>query len=53
MFWHRIFGVNAWFFVSAAKDFQAVQKKVAEFIKGKILVGHAVHNDLKVSISAL
>lgn len=31
-----------------AKDFQAVQKKVAELIKGRILVGHALHNDLKV-----
>ncbi|XVE50165.1 hypothetical protein DITRI_Ditri01bG0140200 [Diplodiscus trichospermus] len=30
-----------------AKDFQAVQKKVAELIKGRILVGHALHNDLK------
>lgn len=32
----------------AAKDFMTVQKKVAELIKGKILVGHALHNDLKV-----
>ncbi|EOY13140.1 Polynucleotidyl transferase isoform 4 [Theobroma cacao] len=30
-----------------AKDFRAVQKKVAELIKGRILVGHALHNDLK------
>ncbi|KAK9268738.1 hypothetical protein L1049_000499 [Liquidambar formosana] len=29
------------------KDFQAVQKKVAELIKGRILVGHALRNDLK------
>ncbi|XVF04291.1 hypothetical protein REPUB_Repub05bG0069700 [Reevesia pubescens] len=41
------FGHNACFFVSAAKDFWAVQKKVAELIKGRILVGHALHNDLK------
>lgn len=34
-----------------AKDFWAVQKKVAELIKCRILVGHALHNDLKVSIS--
>lgn len=34
----------------AAKDFKTVQKKVAELIKGKILVGHALHNDLKVVI---
>ncbi|OWM81428.1 RNA exonuclease 4 [Punica granatum] len=31
-----------------AKDFQVVQKKVAELIKGRIIVGHALHNDLKV-----
>ncbi|KAI4333617.1 hypothetical protein L6164_018401 [Bauhinia variegata] len=29
------------------KDFWMVQKKVAELIKGRILVGHALHNDLK------
>lgn len=31
-----------------AKEFSIVQKKVAEMIKGRILVGHALHNDLKV-----
>ncbi|XP_072993540.1 uncharacterized protein [Typha latifolia] len=31
-----------------AKEFWAVQKKVGELIKGRILVGHALHNDLKV-----
>ncbi|KAG6502660.1 hypothetical protein ZIOFF_034946 [Zingiber officinale] len=31
-----------------AKDFCEVQDKVAELIKGKLLVGHALHNDLKV-----
>ncbi|KAG6397840.1 hypothetical protein SASPL_139289 [Salvia splendens] len=30
-----------------AKDFNVVQKKVAEMVDGKILVGHALHNDLK------
>ncbi|KAL1537922.1 RNA exonuclease 4-like [Salvia divinorum] len=30
-----------------AKDFNIVQKKVAEMVDGKILVGHALHNDLK------
>ncbi|XP_027061803.1 RNA exonuclease 4 [Coffea eugenioides] len=30
-----------------AKDFISVQRKVAEFLKGRILVGHALHNDLK------
>ncbi|KAL5738137.1 hypothetical protein ACOSP7_030898 [Xanthoceras sorbifolium] len=31
-----------------AKDFRAVQKKVAELIDRRVLVGHALHNDLKV-----
>ncbi|XP_004489063.1 uncharacterized protein [Cicer arietinum] len=30
-----------------AKDFCTAQKKVAELIKGRILVGHALSNDLK------
>ncbi|KAL2636157.1 hypothetical protein R1flu_007636 [Riccia fluitans] len=30
-----------------AEDFWTVQKEVAELIQGKILVGHAIHNDLK------
>ncbi|KAG8657935.1 hypothetical protein MANES_03G104200v8 [Manihot esculenta] len=30
-----------------AKDFTTVQKKVAEIIKGRVLVGHALSNDLK------
>ncbi|KAM7492561.1 hypothetical protein LguiA_035482 [Lonicera macranthoides] len=30
-----------------AKDFRVVQKQVADLIKGKILVGHALRNDLK------
>lgn len=30
-----------------AKPFEQVQQKVAEFIKDRILIGHAVHNDLK------
>nr|XP_027064143.1 RNA exonuclease 4-like [Coffea arabica] len=30
-----------------AKDFISVQRKVAELLKGRILVGHALHNDLK------
>ncbi|KAF5730733.1 exonuclease family protein [Tripterygium wilfordii] len=30
-----------------AKDFQVAQKKVAELIHGRILVGHALRNDLK------
>ncbi|GAB2284449.1 hypothetical protein Dimus_018900 [Dionaea muscipula] len=30
-----------------AKDFQVAQKKVAELITGRILVGHALRNDLR------
>ncbi|KAF9588177.1 hypothetical protein IFM89_007866 [Coptis chinensis] len=30
-----------------AKDFGDVQTKVAELVKGRILVGHALHNDFK------
>ncbi|KAJ0700860.1 putative exoribonuclease II [Helianthus annuus] len=33
--------------VFPAKDFRIVQKEVAELLKGKILVGHALRNDLK------
>lgn len=33
---------------SSAKDFWVVQKRVADITKGRILVGHALHNDLKV-----
>lgn len=33
---------------SSAKDFRVVQKRVAEIVNGRILVGHALHNDLKV-----
>lgn len=31
-----------------AEEFDVVQKEVADIIKGKILVGHALHNDMKV-----
>ncbi|OAY85136.1 RNA exonuclease 4 [Ananas comosus] len=31
-----------------AKEFWIVQKQVADIIQGRILVGHALHNDLKV-----
>ncbi|KAI5253620.1 RNA exonuclease 4 isoform X2 [Manis pentadactyla] len=30
------------------EDFEVVQKEVADILKGRILVGHALHNDLKV-----
>ena len=31
-----------------APDFKTVQSEVSELIKGRILVGHAIHHDLKV-----
>ena len=31
-----------------AKPFEEVQKQVADLLDNRILVGHAVHNDLKV-----
>ncbi|XP_014637786.1 PREDICTED: RNA exonuclease 4 [Ceratotherium simum simum] len=30
------------------EEFEVVQKEVADMLKGRILVGHALHNDLKV-----
>lgn len=37
----------------AAKDFNIAQRKVADILKGRILVGHALRNDLKASTNAL
>ncbi|NXV01401.1 REXO4 exonuclease, partial [Cettia cetti] len=34
--------------ISTGEDFKTVQKEVAEILKGRILVGHALQNDLKV-----
>jgi len=34
-----------------APSFQVVQNRVQEMLKGKVLVGHAVYNDLEVSIA--
>ncbi|GJN03359.1 hypothetical protein PR202_ga20796 [Eleusine coracana subsp. coracana] len=34
--------------MNKAKEFWIAQKEVAELIKGRILIGHALHNDLKV-----
>jgi RNA exonuclease 4 len=34
--------------VLEAKPFEEAQKEVAEMLEGRVLVGHAVHNDLKV-----
>lgn len=39
--------------VFTAKDFRVVQNKVAELLKGRILVGHALRNDLKVGCLVL
>ena len=35
---------------SVAKPFEEVQKTVNDLLDGRILIGHAVHNDLKVLI---
>jgi len=32
----------------SGEDFKTVQKEVADILKGRILVGHALRNDLKV-----
>ncbi|NXG58401.1 REXO4 exonuclease, partial [Hemiprocne comata] len=34
--------------INTGEDFKTVQKEVAEILNGRILVGHALHNDLKV-----
>ncbi|NXT63526.1 REXO4 exonuclease, partial [Chaetops frenatus] len=34
--------------INTGEDFKTVQKEVAEILKGRILVGHALRNDLKV-----
>ncbi|XP_060613106.2 RNA exonuclease 4 [Anolis sagrei] len=34
--------------LKAGEDFKVVQAEVASILKGRILVGHAVHNDLKI-----
>lgn len=41
-----VVGARAW-------TFEDVQKKVAKVLEGRILVGHAVHNDLKVRFRSL
>lgn len=43
----HISGIRPWD-MKKAKFFMTVQKKVAELIKGRIIVGHALHHDLKV-----
>ena len=34
--------------LTAAPQFEAVQKEVADILKGRTLVGHAITNDMKV-----
>ncbi|XP_069798866.1 RNA exonuclease 4 [Dendropsophus ebraccatus] len=34
--------------IKNGEDFKVVQKEVSEILKGRILVGHAIHNDLKI-----
>ncbi|CAA6665795.1 unnamed protein product [Spirodela intermedia] len=43
----RISGIRA-VHLRKAKDFKSVQNDVSVFLKGRTLVGHALHNDLKV-----
>ena len=38
----------AWLAI-VAEDYKTVQAEVSDIIKGRILVGHALHNDLQVS----
>jgi RNA exonuclease 4 len=35
-----------------APEFGVVQKRVSELVKGRILVGHAIENDLHVSLDS-
>lgn len=35
------------------KEFKIVQKEVSDMLNGRTLVGHAVYNDLKVSVLIL
>ena len=35
----------------SAPDFKTVQNKVSKLLKGQVLVGHALKNDLKVGCS--
>lgn len=39
---------NRCFVLFPGEEFEVVQKEVADLLKGRILVGHALHNDLKV-----
>ena len=38
---------------SVAKPFKDVQKRVMDLLKGRILIGHALHHDLEVLIMSI
>jgi len=35
-------------YIVSAENFKTVQQKVADLLKDRVLVGHALHNDMKV-----
>lgn len=35
--------------LTTGENVRTVQREVAEILKGRIVVGHAIHNDLKVA----
>lgn len=39
---------NVHIYLTAGENVQTVQKEVADILQGRIVVGHAVHNDFKV-----
>lgn len=44
---HTVFEIILFF---VAEEFTVVQKEVSDLLKGRILVGHALRNDLKVGV---
>jgi DNA polymerase III epsilon subunit-like protein len=38
-----------YFYLITGEDFEVVQKEVSEILNGRLLIGHAIHNDLKVN----
>ena len=36
------------YYIHIAEEFNVVQKEVSDLLQGRVLVGHALHNDLKV-----
>lgn len=41
------FLIHVW--LTAGENVKTVQREVAEILNGRIVVGHAIHNDLKVA----